>query len=187
MAGVLRVRTGRERGGRDALLSETWWHSDNRNLELPVDAVSLETVMGNDLTTYFRSFGLDATFAAQLATDIRQSAQAEGVPAMALAERRVEAWFARLTGIEGVSAVELGRAAFLLAGAPARWPGSFLANEVPGGLVEAVRSALPVATPAMAPAVMPDQPLVPQAALVSLVRFFVPGVDSNAGTPESQS
>jgi hypothetical protein len=98
--------------------------------------------------------------------------------ALAAAEARVAAWFARVLdrggGVGGdaerpeeqrptAAAALAGRAAFLLCDGPTAWPEAFLADRPPQAFVAALRLAAPEPTPPAAPSVMPPQDLRPWA------------------------
>ncbi len=78
---------------------------------------------------------------AELLADAR-SADASGVGAtervMAVADARVERWFAGL--VDGAGS-DRGRAAYYSTGIYRRWPGAFLREEIPDEMREAVRTA----------------------------------------------
>lgn len=94
----------------------------------------------------------------------RQSDEAELAElVIAEAEADLNRWFGRVLGAELIGdqpPVRAGRAAYLLCRAGERWPECFLsADPLPEHLVEALRGAVPPATPPSHAGSMPEQAL----------------------------
>jgi hypothetical protein len=122
------------------------------------------------LERYFRSFGLgeprrlDRLVADALARVPPRRAQGDvTAAALAAAEARVAAWFARVLGrdeaADPAATVLTGRAALLLCGGPVAWPEAFLHERPPRAFVAALRRGAPEPTPPPAPSAMPVQEL----------------------------
>lgn len=76
------------------------------------------------------------------------------------AEAELAAWFASVLGedvVAGNSPLLIGRAAYRVSGAARRWPEALLARDLPEGFAEALRVAVPTATPAEEPGTMVEQ------------------------------
>lgn len=150
----------------------------------PIDAsaVARRAEARERVMAYFHSFGLaDSPRLETLADRFVAEAVSAGDPASApmRADAETAAWFARILG-DRLTRPELarllGRAAFLIAGANARWADFFLADEVPDELVRELRRAVPVPAPEPLPAAMVAQPLEVPSLLPSFRRTSAPRV-----------
>ncbi|HET6518533.1 MAG TPA: hypothetical protein VFG47_01770 [Geminicoccaceae bacterium] len=123
---------------------------------------------------YFEGFGLSDPHRLDRLVDdtlarvpLRRAGDDVAAAALAAAEARVAAWFARVLGRgerpeeEQRAAALAGRAAFLLCDGPTAWPDAFLSERPPQAFVAALRLAAPEPTPPPEPSVMPAQDLRP--------------------------
>ena len=71
--------------------------------------------------------------------------------AMAIATERTDRWFAGLAGAadRDSQAASRGRLAYLVSGCAERWPGTFLSGNPPAEMIEALRTKVVQAGPAM--------------------------------------
>ncbi len=189
LARALRFRSGRRRSGRPAVLPAPAGQIPQRDLELSMDAVS---VMRQDrqpaaaVLDLLRSLGVrDPNTLYALAARL-PAASGDGVEEPARAARVILGeWFGRLlnrTDLDAEQAFLLGRAAFVAVDGGNRYPGALMTEEPPADFCEELRRNMPLASPAVAPAVMLVQSLDP-AALLAPIAALVRGARAKGARP----